>query len=94
MTTEKRSPAQCFPPGEFIRDELEARGWSVADLAERTRGGVFPKRAPAAADWQAIINGAPLSEWDAHLLHRAFGTSTEYWLNLDRSYRTWLKEKR
>ena len=28
-------PAEVFPPGEFIRDELEARQWSQADLASR-----------------------------------------------------------
>jgi HTH-type transcriptional regulator / antitoxin HigA len=27
-------PAEVFPPGEHIKEELEARGWSQADLAE------------------------------------------------------------
>ena len=26
-------PAEIFPPGEFIKDELEARGWLQEDLA-------------------------------------------------------------
>ena len=29
-----RVPAEVFLPGEFIRDELEARGWTQTDLAE------------------------------------------------------------
>ena len=26
--------AETFPPGEFLREELEARGWSQTELAE------------------------------------------------------------
>src|SRR3546814_1609607 len=26
--------AEIFPPGEFLKDELEARGWSQTELAE------------------------------------------------------------
>ena len=29
-----KSPALAFPPGDFIREELEARGWTQRDLAE------------------------------------------------------------
>jgi len=29
-----RTPAEVFPPGEFIREEIEARGWSQVELAE------------------------------------------------------------
>ena len=28
-----RNPAEVFPPGEFVREELEARGWTQTDLA-------------------------------------------------------------
>jgi HTH-type transcriptional regulator / antitoxin HigA len=28
-----RTPAEVFPPGEFIHEELEARGWTERDLA-------------------------------------------------------------
>jgi HTH-type transcriptional regulator / antitoxin HigA len=27
-------PAQAFSPGEFLRDELEARDWTQAEFAE------------------------------------------------------------
>src|SRR5436189_6436897 len=33
MSDAKRRLAQVFPPGEFIREELEARGWTQGDLA-------------------------------------------------------------
>ena len=34
MSGLKRSVAQVFPPGDFIREELDARGWTQRDLAE------------------------------------------------------------
>ena len=34
MPNRQPIPAEVFPPGEFIREELEARGWSLQDLAE------------------------------------------------------------
>ena len=33
-----RSPAEVFSPGEFIRDELDARGWTQGDLAQIREG--------------------------------------------------------
>ena len=29
-----RTPAEVFPPGEFLADELEARGWTQTEFAE------------------------------------------------------------
>lgn len=34
----ERIPAEAFHPSEFIKDELEARGWSLADLVKRMPG--------------------------------------------------------
>lgn len=33
MTT-TLTPAEVFPPGEYLRDELEERGWTVTEFAE------------------------------------------------------------
>ena len=30
----ERRPAEVFPPGDFIKEELEAREWTQGDLAE------------------------------------------------------------
>jgi HTH-type transcriptional regulator/antitoxin HigA len=57
-----RIPAETWPPGEFIREELEARGWTARDL------GIDPDM--------------PVDEDMAKRLGAAFGTSPEYWLNL------------
>ncbi|MCH8902275.1 MAG: helix-turn-helix domain-containing protein, partial [Chloroflexi bacterium] len=76
---ETRTPAEVFPPGEFLADELAARGWSQTDLAHilgrdvnlvndiiRGKRGITPETAQGLAD--------------------AMGTSARYWLNLDAIY--------
>jgi HTH-type transcriptional regulator/antitoxin HigA len=72
--------AEVFPPGEFIKEELEARGWTQDDLADilgRHRATV-----------SAIVNGKrEISADIARDLGTAFGTSAQYWMNLETSYR-------
>ena len=78
-------PVEVFPPGEFVRDELDARGWTQRDLAEimgcshrlvneivKARRSVTPETARA--------------------LGAALGTSAELWLNLESSYRLHLSK--
>jgi HTH-type transcriptional regulator/antitoxin HigA len=72
--------AEVFPPGEFIKEELDARGWTQDDLADilsRHRATI-----------SAIVNGKrELSADIARDLGTAFGTSAQYWMNLETSYR-------
>lgn len=73
------APAEVFPPGEFIRDELEARGWTQQDLADIL--GV------AAPSLNLIITGKrSITTEMAKALGNAFGTSAELWLNLESGY--------
>ena len=72
--------AETFSPGEAIKEELEERGWSQRDLAAIM--GVQP----------SIVNGIikgtkPISLDLARNLAAAFGTSVQYWVNMDTSYR-------
>jgi len=73
------SAAEAFPPGEFIRDELEARGWTQEDLARilgRPLGAV-----------NEIIQGKKRIMPETALgLSEAFGTSPDLWLNLETAY--------
>jgi HTH-type transcriptional regulator/antitoxin HigA len=77
---EAHTIAEVFPPGEFIKEELEARGWTQDDLAEilgRHRAAI-----------SAIVNGKrEISADIACDLGKAFGTSPQYWMNLETSYR-------
>jgi HTH-type transcriptional regulator/antitoxin HigA len=72
-------PAEVFSPGEFIREELEARGWTQGDLAEimgrpiQVVNGIF--------SGNKIITPRTAQE-----LAAAFGTSAEMWMNLQTAY--------
>ena len=76
MTTQN---PEAFAPGEYIRDEIEARGWSQIDLAE------ILGRPPQAVN--EIINGKKAITPDtAKALGEAFGTSAQLWMNLESAY--------
>lgn len=74
-----RKPAEVFPPGDFIREELEERGWTQVDLAE------ILGRAPASVN-EVIMGKRSVSPEIAKGLGDAFETGPEYWLNLDGMY--------
>ena len=74
------TPAEVFPPGEFIREELEARGWAQSDLAE-----ILGR--PLAAVNQIVQGKRAVTARTAKELAAAFGTSAELWLNLETSWR-------
>lgn len=70
-----RIPAETFHPGEFIQEELAARGWTQAQLAEIT--GFSPQFI------NDLIRGRrDVSARFAIILGAAFGTSAEFWMNL------------
>jgi HTH-type transcriptional regulator/antitoxin HigA len=76
---ENRVIAEAFPPGEFIKEELEARGWTQGDLAK-----IMGRQDSVVS---AIINGKrAVSSEIASELASAFGTSAELWMNLQGSY--------
>jgi len=71
--------AEVFPPGEFLRDELEARGWTQADLAKILGR---PRRLIS-----EIIDGKrAITAEIAWGLGEAFGIDPQFWLNLESSY--------
>lgn len=81
-----REVAEAFPPGEFLKDELEARGWTQDTLAEITGipGSVISN----------IVNGKrAISVEIASGLAAAFGTSAQFWMNLETSYQLWVETR-
>jgi HTH-type transcriptional regulator/antitoxin HigA len=76
--TDKR-PAEVFAPGEFIREELEARGWTQADLAK-----IMGR--PTQTINAIIIGMKSVTAQTATELGKALGTSAQLWLNLQSSY--------
>ncbi len=77
-----RKPAEVFPPGEFLREELEARGWSQLDLAD------ILGRPPTLVN-EIIAGRRGISAETAKGLAAAFGTSPEFWMNLESAYQVW-----
>lgn len=76
-------PAEVFPPGDFLREEMEARGWSQRDLAR-----ILGRPLQAVNE---IVNGRKrITAETAKELGLALGTGPEYWLNLENAYRLWL----
>lgn len=70
---------ETFAPGEYIREELDARGWSQLDLAD------ILGRPPQAVN--EIINGKrSITPDTARALGEAFGTSAQLWMNLESAY--------
>ena len=74
--------AEAFPVGEYIEEELEARGWSQADFAD------ILKR-PAQFVSEIISGKKELTRESAAQVGAAFGTSPELWLNLQDRYLLW-----
>jgi HTH-type transcriptional regulator/antitoxin HigA len=74
-----RRPAEVFHPGEFLREELEERGWTQTDLAE-ILGRPFPLVN------EIIAGKRGITPETAAGLAAALGTSAELWLNLDAAY--------
>jgi HTH-type transcriptional regulator/antitoxin HigA len=71
--------AEYFPPSEFIRDEMVDRGWSLTDLA---RKALIPESRMA-----AIIDGGQILLSECERLGHAFGTSGQFWANLQVAWR-------
>ena len=74
------TPAEVFPAGEYLRDELDERGWTVTEFAE-----ILGRPVQAVSE---ILNGKKrITTETAISVGDATGTSPELWLNLETSYR-------
>ena len=76
----ERIPAEVFPPGELIREELDARGWTQADLAE-----ILGR--PSRVVNEILSGKKAITPETAHGLGEAFGVGAQFWLNMESSYR-------
>ena len=82
----ERRPYEVFPPGDFIREEIGERGWTQEVLAEIL--GISLRRV------NEVIKGKRrVTPETARALGKAFGTSAEFWMNLESTYRLWLTEE-
>lgn len=86
MDTIDRMPAEVFPPGEFLQDELDAREWSQADLAD-----ILGK--PAKAVNEIVLGKRRITPEMARLLSQALETTPNVWLNLESAYQLYKAER-
>ncbi|HOF88640.1 MAG TPA: HigA family addiction module antitoxin [Armatimonadota bacterium] len=81
------SPAIPIHPGEILQEELDARGWTQKGFAEQIG------RPPQLIN--NIVNGrAGISAETALDFSDAFGTSAQFWMNLDSNYRLAMARKK
>lgn len=74
-----RIPAEVFPPGEFLKDELEARNWTQVEFAE-----IIGKDTRLIYE---VINGKrAITPETAIIFGDALSTSPELWMNLESQY--------
>jgi HTH-type transcriptional regulator / antitoxin HigA len=74
------TPAEVFSAGEYLRDELEERGWTVREFAE-----IIDRPIQAVSE---ILNGKKeITTETACAFADALGTSPDLWLNLQTNYR-------
>jgi len=71
--------AETFPPGEFLRDELETRGWSQTELAE-----IMGR--PVRLINEIIAGKKGITPETAMQLGDSLGTGPEVWMNLESQY--------
>lgn len=77
-----RLPAEVFPPGEYLADELEERGWSQGDFAE-----IIGRPVQFVSE---IINAKKeLTAESAAQIAAALGSEASTWLGLQTSYQLW-----
>lgn len=67
------------PPGDILKEELEARGWSQVEFAEII--GMSPRLVSEIISAKRAITPAT-----AKAIGAAFGTSAQVWLNLEAAY--------
>ena len=79
-----QTPAHAFPPGEYLRDELEERGWTVTEFSE-----IIGRPIQAVSE---ILNAKKeITAETAMAISAALGTTPEVWLNLQTRYRLYLQ---
>ena len=74
------APDWVVTPGDTIADLLEERGWTQADLANRT--GFTKKHI-----FQLLRGEAPITQETAAKLEKVLGSTARFWISLDTQYR-------
>ena len=85
--TEPLQPFRPVSPGEILKEELEARGWAPSKFAEIL--GVPFQVVNEIIIFEKVIDAATAVKLSCEL-----GNSSQFWLNLESSYRKDLAAQR
>jgi HTH-type transcriptional regulator / antitoxin HigA len=77
--------APAIPPGTYVQEELDERGWAQLDLAD-----ILGR--PVRLVNEIISGKRAITPETAQGLAAAFGTSAQLWMNLESAYRLRLAE--
>ena len=80
------TPAEVFPAGDYLRDELEERGWTIGEFAE-----IIGR--PVQAVSEILNDKKEITTETACALADALGTSPELWLTLQTNHRLHLARR-
>ncbi len=81
-TTDTLRPAEVFPAGEYLADEIEARGWTLAEFAE-----IIGRPTQTVSE---IVNGhKAITAQTAYEIGAATGTDPGTWLRLQDAFELW-----
>lgn len=72
-------PAEVFPPGEFLKEELEAREWTQTEFAEIT--GLNQRTIS-----EIVSAKRSVTPETAIALGEALGTGAQFWMNLESAF--------
>lgn len=82
VVTDNPRPAEAFPAGEYLSDELRERGWTIVEFAEILGS-------PVEAVSEILNDRKEITRATAQEIGAAMGTSAETWLRLEDTYRLW-----
>lgn len=74
-----QTAAEYFPPGDFLKEELEARGWTQVELAE-----IMGR--PTRLINEIIAAKKSITPETAVQLGEALGSDARFWMNLESQY--------
>lgn len=66
-------------PGDYVKEEMEERGWTIVDLEEKSQLKGYVLR-------ELIAHNRNVTPVVALGLSQAFGTSKDFWINLQTDY--------
>jgi HTH-type transcriptional regulator / antitoxin HigA len=81
-----RTPAEVFPPGDYIRSEIDTRGWTQTDLA-----AILGR--PLKTVNEILSAKKAITPETARELGEAFDIDPQFWMNLESIYRLSLARK-